>query len=224
MVGWTLRVKSEMTNQYSNDKRMNNPLLLALLTIAGLHVAKLWDQDRRAARTGTPTGNPLPGATDASRRSIAIAVLGALALLALETFGEVALGIGGEQSRMTWLFALYSVCAAPVIEEIIFRGWLVIEHGGRTAQWAGAVAASIAFAALHPFLWRWDSGGLALTLGTKGWFSSAIVFATSVWFYVARLAAWNPRRSLLPCFAAHAAKNVGVVAIKAASGFMAGVW
>jgi hypothetical protein len=29
---------------------------------------------------------------------------------------------------------------------------------------------------------------------------------------------------LLPCFAAHAAKNLGVVAIKAALGFMGGLW
>ena len=203
---------------------MNNPLLLALLTAAGVYVAKVWRQDLHAARTGVPITNPLPGATDAPPRSIVIAVVGALALLAIETLGEVALGIVGEQSRMTWLFALYSICAAPVIEEIIFRGWLVIEHRGRVAQWAGAAAASAAFAVLHPFLWRWDDAGFALTLGIKGWFSTAIVFATSLWFYVARLATWNPRRSLLPCFAAHAAKNAGVVCVKAATGFMSGLW
>jgi hypothetical protein len=58
----------------------------------------------------------------------------------------------------------------------------------------------------------------------KGWFSTAMVFAMSLWMYAARLAAWNPQRSLLPCFAAHAAKNLAVVAVKAATGFMGGLW
>jgi membrane protease YdiL (CAAX protease family) len=125
---------------------------------------------------------------------------------------------------MTWLFALYSVVAAPVIEELIFRGYVVLEHRGRAALWAGAAGASAIFAALHPFLWRWDEAGFALTPTAKGWFSTAAMFAGSLWFYAARLAAWNPRRSLLPCFAAHAAKNLGVVAIKAATGFVGGWW
>ena len=80
--------------------------------------------------------------------------------------------------------------------------------------------ASAGFAALHPFLWRWDDAGFALTLGAKGGFSTAVVFALSLWLYVARLAPWNPQRSLLPCFAAHAAKNLGVVGVKLAAGFM----
>jgi uncharacterized protein len=203
---------------------MNNPLLLALLTAAGLYVAKLWLNDTRAAREGKATPHMLPGATTAPRRAIMIAVIGALALLAVETIGEIALRIADEQSRMTWLFALYSVAAAPVIEEIIFRGWLVIENRGRVALWFGAVGVSALFAMLHPFLWRWDEMGLALSPSLKGWFSTAIVFATSLWLYVARLASWNPQHSLLPCFAGHAAKNAGVVVIKAATGFVAGLW
>lgn len=201
---------------------MNHPLLLALLTAAGLYVAWLWRDDRRASRVGQAKPNALPGATDAPARAVLIAVTGALLILAAETAGEITLGIAAEQSRMTWLFAVYSIGAAPVIEELLFRGWLVIENRGQLALWGGAVAASLLFAALHPFLWRWDEDGFALTPGTKGWFSTAVVFATSLWFYVARLSPWNPQRSLLPCFAAHAAKNIGVVAIKASTGFMGG--
>jgi hypothetical protein len=145
-------------------------------------------------------------------------------LLAGETIGEVLLGVAAEQSRPTWLFAVYSIGGAPVVEEVIFRGYLVVENQGRAARWAGCVGASIVFAALHPFLWRWDDAGFAFTSGAKGWFSTAIVFLTSLWFYVARFAAWNPAHSLIPCFAAHAAKNAGVVAVKAATGFMAGAW
>jgi len=203
---------------------MNHPFLLVLMTAAGLYVGKLWRDDARAARAGSPNPNAWPGATDASHRAIGIAVMGALGLLAVETFFESRLGLAAQQSRMTWLFALYSVAGAPIIEELIFRGWIVIESRGRAVMWAGAAGASAVFAVLHPFLWRWDDAGFAMTLTAKGWFSTAAIFAGSLWFYVARLAAWNPQRSLLPCFAAHAAKNVGVVAIKAATGFVGGMW
>lgn len=203
---------------------MNHPLLLTLLTAAGFYVGFLWRSDLRTARDGRPHPNALPGATDAPFRTVIIAVIGALMLLAAETWGELELGLAQQQSRMTWLFALYSVTAAPIIEEVIFRGWLVLDGSRsetrRASIWAVAVGASIGFAALHPFLWRWDESGFAFTPGAKGWFSTAVVFATSLWLYVVRLAAWNPRQSLLPCFAGHAAKNLGVVAIKAATGFI----
>lgn len=125
---------------------------------------------------------------------------------------------------MTWLFAAYSIVSAPVIEELIFRGWIVMENRGRLALWAGAVGASVVFALLHPFLWEWEDEGFKLTLNAKGAFSTAMLFAGSLWFYAARFAPWNPRRSLLPCFAAHAAKNLGVVAVKTACGYMEGLW
>ena len=194
------------------------------MTVAGLYVGRLWLADRRAQRTGTPNPGALPGATDAPMRASAIAVAGAWVILAGETFGENSLGLADQQSRMTWLFALYSVAAAPIIEELIFRGWLVVTARGRVMMWAAAAGASIVFAALHPFLWRWDGAGFAFTFTPKGWFSTSAVLATSLWLYAARLAVWNPPRSLLPCVVAHAAKNFGVVAIKAAAGFMAGAW
>jgi membrane protease YdiL (CAAX protease family) len=198
------------------------------MTVAGICAGKLWRDDRRAGQArgegSARSSGALPGATAAPRRALVIAVAGALMLLAAETFGERSLGLAAQQSRMTWLFALYSVAAAPVVEELIFRGYIVIESRGHGAMWAGAVAASAVFALLHPFLWRWDDAGFALTPTAKGWFSTAAIFAGSLWFYAARLAAWNPRRSLLPCFAAHAAKNLGVAAIKAATGFMGDLW
>jgi uncharacterized protein len=198
---------------------MKNPWVLLLMTGIGWYVAKLWWDDRR-----NPHPRALPGATAAPGRAIAIAIAGALVLLAIETVGEIKLGIADEQSKMTWLFALYSVAAAPFLEELIFRGYIVIDGKGRGVLWAGIIGASLLFAALHPFLWKSDDAGFAFTFTTKGWFSTAIVFATSLWLYTARFAGWNPNSSLLPCFAAHAAKNAGVVAVKAATGFMGGWW
>ena len=204
---------------------MNNPLLLLLLTAGGVYLARLWLADAQSARrTGKTNPTGLPGATPAPQRAVVVAVAGALVILTMETAGEIALGLDREQSHLTWLFALYSIAAAPIIEELIFRGWLVVEGKGRVLLWTGAAGASAIFAVLHPFLWRWDHTGFAFTMGAKGWFSTAVVFATSLWLYVTRLAPWNPHRSLLPCFAAHAAKNFGVVGVKLAAGFMGAVW
>lgn len=204
---------------------MNHPALLILLTAAGLYVGALWRSDLKAARSGNPNPHAFPGARPASGRAVILAAAGALVIVGFETAGEYALGIASEQSQMTWLFALYSMMAAPVIEELVFRGWLVLDVDRRSRfaplpTWAAAVGASLLFAALHPFLWRWDDSGFTFTLTTKGLFSFAAAFAMSLWLYAARLAAWNPSRSLLPCFVAHASKNAAVVAIKCATGFM----
>lgn len=205
---------------------MNNPLVLLLITGIAFYFGKLWWDDFKAGSGARAPGGPepLPGATPAPRRAILIAVAGALVLLALETWGEMALGVADEQSKMTALFAFYTVLAAPLVEEIIFRGYLVIDNRGPRVAWLAALVASVLFAVLHPFLWKNDDAGFALTLGLKGWFSTGAVFATSLWLYATRLAAWNPQRSLLPCIAGHAAKNLGVFAVKASTGFVAGWW
>jgi membrane protease YdiL (CAAX protease family) len=201
----------------------NNPLLLLVLGAAGLYLGKLWLDDLKAARAGHAKLGALPGATPATRSAVIVAVSGAIVLLAIETLGENALGLSAQQSKITWLFGIYSLTAA-IIEEIIFRGYIVVEGRGTTVRWLGIFGASLLFAALHPFLWQWNDAGFSLTLNAKGTFSTAIVFATSLWLYISRFAAWNPTRSLLPCIAGHAAKNAGVIAIKYAQGFVAGLW
>jgi membrane protease YdiL (CAAX protease family) len=197
---------------------MNNPLLILIMTGVGFYIAKLWRDDLRRAHAGG-----LPGATPATSRAIWIAIVGALVILAVETAGENALGIAAEQSEMTWLFAFYSVFAAPVIEELIFRGYLVIEGRGKAALWGGIVLASLIFALIHQHLFKWD-GGLVFTPTPKAWFTTGILFVSSLWWYTARFAPWNPTRSLLPCIVAHGAKNAGVVVVKASAGFMGGLY
>lgn len=209
---------------------MNQPWLLLVMTAAGIYLLRLWFEDRRANQQENPSPRALPGAREAPVGASLIALAGMLALLAAETLLERRLGLTGQQSRITWLFGLYSVVAAPVIEEIIFRGYLTIglstatDHRSRppVIAWMAAAGASVGFAVLHPFLWRWDAGGFALTLDTKGWFSSAAAFATSLWLYAVRLGPWNRRRSLLPCFIGHGGKNLGVLVIKHAQGFVTG--
>ena len=201
-----------------------NPLFLLLLIGAAVLVARAWMLDYRAALAGKPNERALPGATPASAGAVAIASLGALVILVAETGGEHVLGLSAEQSRVSALFSLYSIVGAPVIEEIIFRGYLVIERRGRAALWAGVVGASVLFALLHPPLWNWDDNGLTLHAGAKAWFSTMAILATSLWLYTVRFFGLNPQRSLLPCFVAHAAKNLGVFAIKYAQGFVGGWW
>ncbi len=201
----------------------DNPWLLSGLILAGGVVAKWWHDDLRAARQGAPHPRAFPGATPAGRLAILMAAGGALILLAAETAGEHALGLTAQQSRMTGLFGLYTLVAA-FLEELIFRGYLVIENRGRRALIAGIVGASLGFALLHPFLWEWRDASLHFQGGDKAWFSTAAVFAGSLWFYAVRFFPLNPSRSLLPCVAAHATKNLGVIAIKYTQGFVDGWW
>src|SRR5262245_51989824 len=100
-----------------------DPLFLALLIGASIWVARLWVMDLRALLAGKPNDRSLPGATPAPAGTVAIASLGALLILAVETGAEHALGLDAEQSTMTALFGLYSILGAPVIEEVLFRGY-----------------------------------------------------------------------------------------------------
>jgi membrane protease YdiL (CAAX protease family) len=201
----------------------DHPVFLLIMLTIGSYVANLWREDLIAWRAEYPSGGALPGATTCSAKACIIAIAGALVILAIETGGEIALGLDDEQSTITVLFGIYTLLAA-FIEELIFRGFIVMENKGRILCWVGIIAASIVFAALHPFLWSWEDGVFSWTLTTKGWFSTVIVFISSLWFYAMRFAWFNPHRSLLPCIAAHAAKNLCVFAIKGAQGFVNGWW
>ncbi len=197
-----------------------DPWILALIIGLSGYVVKLWWDDFRAQRAGNPNPKAIPGATPAPSKAIIIAVLGSVVLLALETWGEIKLGLTQEQTELTALLALYTLFAA-IVEEIIFRGFVVYDRGSRAALLGSVVLASFLFAALHPYLWKWDNG-LIWQFTAKGWFTTGALFVGSLWFYAMRFASFNPERSLLPCFAAHLTKNLGVIAIKASQGFLVG--
>ena len=201
----------------------DSPLLVLVLIGVSAYVTKLWLDDFRAAQRGTPNPNALPGATSAPRKAILIAIVGTAALLAAETWGELRLGISAEQTKMTALFAAYTLLAA-FVEEIIFRGYLVIQNRGTALRWVGIIAASVLFAAIHPFVLEGKGSAEGWQLTTKEWFSTVAIFVGSLWFYFLRFAWFNAERSLWPCFAAHLTKNAGVIAIKAAQGHLVGLY
>lgn len=199
----------------------SNPLTLLLMIGVSAYVTKLWFDDLKASRQGHPNARALPGAVVAPFQAYLLAAAGSVVILAAETWGELALGLSEQQSKMTALFAVYTLCAA-FVEEIIFRGYIVAPTQNSALRWLGIVAASLLFAALHPFLWDWQDGKILWRMDAKGWFSTGAVFLTSLWFYIVRFAAFNPQHSLGPCFAGHLTKNVGVIIVKGIQGHLAG--
>jgi hypothetical protein len=189
----------------------------ALYGAIGAVVFYLWWSDWRAGRGDAG----FPGASGAPLRVLLVAGLGGVALTLLETVGESLLGLTAEQTELA-VFAIVPLLAAAVVEEVVFRGYLVVQNRGRVWLWGSVVAFSFLFAVIHPYLWSWEDGSLSVEFSAKGVFSTAFVFANSLWFYAVRFSFGNRSHSLLPCFVAHGASNFAVWAVKGFQGFL--VW
>lgn len=203
--------------------------MTVLYAAAGLVVLWLWCSDLQSRRrTGTTSAGALPGAYPASAGVVLLAVLGALAIVALETVGEIHFGLVEEQRVLPW-YAFFAISAAALVEELIFRGYLVVTAKGRAVLVLSMVGFSIVFAVIHPFLWSYEPDregglwGLHVDFSFKAWYSTAFVFVASLWFYTVRFLPSNPQRSLLPCFAAHLAANWAVFAVKWQQGYISGL-
>ena len=195
-----------------------NPLMILLYVGVAAYVGQIYWGDYKAVKSGEANGGAMPGAVAAPIGAFMIGSLGALLLLGVETGGEIALGLVDEQSEMVWFF-VFATIAAGVVEEVIFRGYLVIDNKGRSLLIASAVGFSLIFAIIHGHFWSREDG-FELTLTGKAFFSTAILFANSLWFYAVRFGPWNPKRSLFPCMLAHAASNLGVFFFKCAQGYV----
>ncbi len=228
----TRRAPTGLPSQHPNRRLpVSQDALLQIILVTGVsaYLLYLWVGDFRAEIAGRPNPRGFPGATPCPAPIIGLAVAGSLLLLGLETMGENALGLSEKQSNIAVLFLVPMVCAA-FYEELIFRGFLVFQGKGRGKLIGGVVVCSAGFALLHSFLWQWKPddpaavGGVVFDTSLKAWWSSGMVFLASIWWYAMRLCPLNPRRSLLPCFAGHLAKNLGVFAIKLAQGHVLGWW
>ena len=206
----------------------DSPLLVLLVFAGALYLAKLWLDDFRAARTGQPNPKALPGATAAPVAAIMIGVIGALVLVGVETAGELALGVSEEQTDITAIFLL-AMIGAGILEEVIFRGYLVVTGKGRKLLVLSIVGASLLFALLHyqyymEFSMEGTNRQLTILLEGKPLWSLLLLFLNSLWFYTVRFFKWNPGYSLLPCFAAHIASNLGVFVVKMVQGHVTGLY
>lgn len=195
-----------------------NPVMIVLyLGVAG-YVLNLYRADYRSNQSGRLSEGGLPGATAMNLGAVLIGILGALAILAIETGGEITLGIASEQSEMVWYFVFASL-AAGIVEEVIFRGYLVVSNRGRTLLVGSCLGFSLLFALIHGHLWSTEDG-FAFTCTTKAVFTTSILFVNSLWFYALRFGRWNPNRSIFPCMIAHATSNLGVFVVKLAQGYV----
>ncbi len=195
-----------------------NPVMVVLYVGIAAYVLHMYWGDLRANQSSEVNSGGMPGATSAGVGTFAIGVVGALLILAAETFGEIAMGVADEQSELVW-YLVFAIVAAGVVEEIIFRGFLVIDKKGKAALIGSCIGFSLLFAIIHPQLWSTEDG-FHLTLTAKGFFSTGILFANSLWFYAVRFGPWNPRHSIFPCMLAHAASNLGVFGVKLAQGYI----
>lgn len=207
---------------------MDDSLTSILYFGVALYVFWLWSKDYRLQKEQGPQPQALPGATSATLPIILYGVIGALLLLGLETGGEIVFGYHTEQTTISAFF-LFSMLAAAIVEEVIFRGYLVVRRKGTAILVLSILGFSLFFTLIHPYLWEiqkeegaglFGITGIAFNLSGKALFSSAFIFLNSLWFYYLRFAPSNPERSLLPCFAAHFAGNLGVFLVKAAQGYV----
>jgi len=212
----------------------SDPLMVLLFVGMAGYLFKLWLDDYKAARHGKAHERALPGIFPAKLGIVLVGIVGALVLVGIETAGEYALGVSAQQSDIMAIFLL-SMIAAGFMEEVVFRGYLVVTSKGRIVLLASIVGFSLIFALLHPFFWDYElpdgasswaiwQATFTFDFGAKAWFSSVLVFVNSLWFYAMRFNPLNPQRSLIPCFAAHIASNVGVFVVKLAQGHVVGLW
>lgn len=191
---------------------------------------KMWLGDLREFRlTGKPRKGEFPGARPASKWLIGLGVFLGLILLTNITMEEIVAGEVEAQTKVSFL-AVFSWIGAAFVEELIFRGYLIVDNRGQFALWSSAIFFSLLFMIFHPFFWDYTipEGGsifdasFTFDFTTKAVRDSANVFASSIIFYALRFCPQNKMRSLIPCIAAHLSYNLGVFFVKAGQGFV--VW
>lgn len=204
----------------------SNPVFIVITLLGAGYVFRLWWQDYQSRQRGQRQNNPLPGATPAGLKWVLMAIGGALVLVAVETFGEIRLGVSEEQSEVAAIMLIPFICAG-FIEELIFRGFVFYDKKGVRVLWLSIVGASVVFALLHfqYYLEYPEDGGIwpnAIKVDAKSGWSLLLLLLNSLWFYYLRFASANTYKSLIPCFAAHIGSNVGVFVVKLAQGHVTG--
>lgn len=195
-----------------------DPLIILIYCAIAIYIANLYRADIKAFIGGQPNVKALPGAKPTTGLLIFASVLGALVLLGNAVVGEYALDIVDAQSEMVWFFVFASI-SAGVIEEVVFRGYLVVQNRGRNALVLSCLGFSLIFSIVHGHLWSMEEG-FAWNFTVQGIFNTWILFFNSVCFYALRFGPWNANQSIVPSIVAHIVLNVGVFGVKLAQGFI----
>ena len=196
----------------------DSPLIIFLYSAIALYLAYLYCCDTKAFCSGLHNSKALPGAMPISFMLVAFSILAGAFLLANAVLGEYALGLVELQNDMVWFF-LFAALSAGVIEELIFRGYLVIENKGSKVLVLSCIGFSFLFALIHPNLWSLD-GGFHWIFSTKAFYDTWILVLNSIIFYGLRFGPWNPLRSIFPSMIAHGAFNFGVFGVKWFQGYI----
>ena len=160
----------------------------------------------------------LPGASPASPLLLIASALGAFVLLGMAVIGEFALGLVEAQSELVWYF-VFALLAAGIIEEVVFRGYLVVRGKGSFTLIMSCLFFSAVFALVHGGFWETENG-FSWNFSTQAFFNSLIWFVNSLCFYALRLGPWNPTQSIIPSIVAHVTLNLGVYIVKLGQGFI----
>ena len=119
--------------------------------------------------------------------------------------------------------------------------YLEIETEGtlnKTYFYGGIAVMTLMFMFLHPYLWEIDlpEGKMPFMIWDEEaewtlhfdnpakWWSTLILCANSVWWFIVRYHPLNPTNSLWPCVAGHVASNIGVFIAKLLQGHVVGFW
>ncbi len=189
---------------------MEDALIESILyAVLGLSVLVMWLGDLRRPADGRERF--WPGATRCGWQPIILAIGGVIVLTIIETLLEDSFGLRDKQSEIADHFLL-AMLGASVVEEMTFRGFAASSTLAGVRLLLVTLIGSAIFAAFH-------GHGLS---DAKGWVSTGSVFAVSCWLYLSRFNALNPTRSMIPCLAGHAARNLAVFGVKAAQGFV--IW
>ena len=203
-----------------------NPITILLITGLTIYIAIYWWNDTKKSLLGQHEPSSLPGAYPTTAIALFIAIIGSLVILAIETCGELLLGIAEKQSTISWLFLLVMI-SVGFYEEILFRGYLVIENKGRRVLILSIFVFSALFALIH-FHWiDWKGmkyGWFEFDISLESCYWTSILFVNSLWFYTVRFFVFNKTKSLLPSIAAHIVSNSGVFIVKLVQGHVIGLY
>ena len=189
-----------------------------LCVLAAGVIVKLWTDDYFAWRRGKPFERALPGATDAPVRLIVLSAAVSAGIVLVGALGDYAIGAVSFRSKVP-AYYFFTLVSAAIIEELLFRGYCVIQSKGRRTFHVSVVFFSVVYAVLHGhILGHGKTGALQFVLAPGPMWWTFLALAQALLWYAVRFAPSNRNRSLLPSAAGHVAANVTVFLVYLAQG------